>query len=128
MDIAGNETFDIDDYISMLNELEENMSHVPYPGKSHTKMPFWEILLKISLYVISISLAIFGNSLVILIVFRNKSLQTTTNFYLVNLAVADLMIALSCSWVHLVNNVTDGWVLGTFFCKINSFAQGTDSA
>ncbi len=38
--------------------------------------------------------------------------------------VAGLMVTVSCSWVHLVHDLTEGWVLGAFFCRLNSFAQG----
>ncbi|CAL1528678.1 unnamed protein product, partial [Lymnaea stagnalis] len=50
--------------------------------------------------------------------------QTTTNYYIVNLAVADCLIALTCSWPHLVNDLTPFWVLGSFFCTFNTFCQG----
>ncbi len=103
--------------------LEVNMSQLPYTGKIKV-VPAWEASLKIFLYVFSIVLALIGNSIVIFIVWRNKRMRTTTNYYLVNLAITDLMVALSCSWVHLVHDLTEGWVLGAFFCKFNSFAQG----
>ena len=35
------------------------------------------------------------------------------------------MVTVSCSWVHLVHDLTEGWVLGAFFCRVNSFTQGT---
>ena len=30
-------------------------------------------------------------------------------------------------WVHLVDDLTEGWVLGAFFCVFNTFAQGQSS-
>ncbi|KAK3089722.1 hypothetical protein FSP39_005898 [Pinctada imbricata] len=50
-------------------------------------------------------------------------MQTTTNYFIVNLAVCDIFVTVSCAWVRLVDNLTEGWVLGSFFCKFNSFAQ-----
>ncbi|KAL5018154.1 hypothetical protein ScPMuIL_003876, partial [Solemya velum] len=50
-------------------------------------------------------------------------MQTVTNYYIVNLAIADLMVTVSCSWVSLVDDITEGWVLGDFFCKLNTFTQ-----
>ena len=38
--------------------------------------------------------AIFGNSLVILVFVRYKSLQTVTNYYVISLAMADLLVGL----------------------------------
>nr|AKQ63065.1 orphan G-protein coupled receptor 59 [Platynereis dumerilii] len=98
-----------------------NMSGIPYPPI--IPKPTWEILLKSLFSALIIIAAILGNTLVIYIVWRNKRMRTTTNYFLVNLAVSDLMVTLSCTWVHLVDDLTEGWVLGAFFCKFNSFAQ-----
>ncbi|KAH3892525.1 hypothetical protein DPMN_016643 [Dreissena polymorpha] len=101
------------------NELNWNY---PVPLK---KVAIWEIILKITLYSLLILIAIVGNILIIVVVARNKRMQTTTNFFLVNLAVSDLLVTACCSWVRLVDDLTEGWVLGNFFCKLNSFAQVT---
>ena len=106
-----------------LSQTVFNMSWIPYRG--HLKViETWEVTVKVVMYVIVILLAVFGNFVVMIIVWRNKRLRTTTNYYLVNLAVADLMVTFSCTWVHLVHDLTEGWVLGALFCKFNSFAQG----
>ena len=86
--------------------------------------PLWEIIVKITIYSVLILTSLTGNSLVILVVLRNKRMQTTTNYFIVNLAVCDIFVTLSCAWVHLVDDLTEGWILGSFFCKFNSFAQG----
>lgn len=39
-------------------------------------------------------LTVFGNVLVVLGVFREKSLRTVTNYFIVSLAVADIMVAI----------------------------------
>ncbi len=96
---------------------------VPYPGEIQSR-PLWEIVLKCVAYGIIILLAFIGNLLVVFIVWQNKRMRTTTNYFIVNLAVSDLMVTSSCTWVHLVDDLTEGWVLGAFFCKFNSFAQG----
>lgn len=85
--------------------------------------PTWEIALKVACYVVSILLAIFGNILVIAIVVRNKRMRNTTNYYLVNLAAADLAIASLCMWTHVANDLTNGYPLGQWFCKANPFSQ-----
>lgn len=76
------------------------------------------------MYGLIILLALIGNIVVILVVARNKRMHTPTNYFIVNLAVSDILVTSMCTWVHLVHDVTEGWVLGAFFCKINSFAQG----
>ncbi|XP_069125505.1 QRFP-like peptide receptor [Argopecten irradians] len=86
-------------------------------------VPLLEAVIKVAVYSNIIVLSAIGNVLIILVVIWNKQLRTTTNFYIVNLAVSDLLVTLGCSWVHVVDDLTEGWVLGTFFCKFNSFAQ-----
>ena len=100
-----------------------NLTNIPYMGVLHTP-PIWEIAVKSTVVAIMILVALLGNSLVVYIVARDRRMHTTTNYFLVNLAVSDLMVTLSCSWVHLVDDLTEGWVLGAFFCKFNSFSQG----
>lgn len=98
-------------------------SQIPYQGVIK-QVPAWEIAIKSLFYAIIMVPAIAGNIMVILVVFRNTRMRTTTNYYIVNLAVSDILVTMSCSWVHLVNSVTNSWVLGSFYCKFNSFAQG----
>lgn len=93
-----------------------------YPG-SYKNYPQWEIALKISFVVLVEIVAIVGNILLILIVMGSKKMRTTTNYYIVNLAISDLLVALFPIWMHLVDDVTEGWVVGGFLCKFNPFMQ-----
>ena len=49
---------------------------------------YWTLVL-----VIIPALTLFGNSLVVLSVWREMSLRTATNYFIVSLAVADIMVA-----------------------------------
>jgi len=35
------------------------------------------------------------------------------------------MVTSLCTWVHVVGDLSHDWPLGAFFCKFNSFAQGS---
>ncbi|KAK7003352.1 cholecystokinin receptor type A [Biomphalaria glabrata] len=105
------------------NTTSLNLSKLPYPHTIEFK-PMLEMIFKTLLYVPIIVLTIIGNTIVIAVVAKNKRMQTTTNYYIVNLAVADCLIALTCSWTHLVDDLTPFWVLGGFFCTFNAFCQG----
>lgn len=97
---------------------------IPYLGEIK-KVPLYEIVLKSYLYAMIIFFSLVGNTLIIVVVLRHKQMRTTTNFYIVNLAVADILVTVFCTWVHLVNNLNNNnWVLGSFFCKFNTFSQG----
>ena len=86
--------------------------------------PVWEIAIKIAFYILAMTLDIFGNSVVILIIVLNRKMRTTTNTLIANLAFSDLMVACFCMWVHAGNQVTPNWPFGNFFCKVNTFFQG----
>lgn len=115
----------INDSLSSIvtDDLYDDTRSFPYPGKLK-QVPMLEAAAKITFYVLSILIALLGNLAVIITVYCRRSMHTTTNYYLVNLAISDLAVTLSCSWVHLVADLTEGWVLGSFFCKANSFVQG----
>lgn len=115
------ESMDYGNFTKFLEELD--YSELEYLGKRKL-IPHWEAVMKIVIYVVIMITAIIGNVLIILVVARDKRMRTTTNYFIVNLAVADLLVTAFCTWVHLVDNLTEGWVLGTFFCKMNTFAQG----
>ncbi len=80
-------------------------------------------VLKIALYMIIIIIALVGNTLIILVIAFNRFMRKSTNYFILNLAVCDLAILVSCVWVHIVMTVNKHWVLGKLFCKINSFMQ-----
>ncbi|XP_064457020.1 substance-K receptor-like [Ornithodoros turicata] len=85
----------------------------------------WWGHLKICVFVLTMTVSVLGNSGVILTVALNRSLRTTINYYLMNLAVADTIISVFCMWVHLVNHLFDWYVLGPFMCKVEGFTQMT---
>ena len=49
----------------------------------------------ITLYIVVIFTSVIGNALVIWTVVRNRHMRTVTNFYILNLAIADLLVSLS---------------------------------
>lgn len=112
------------DYDGSFFYFDYDLAQIPYPKEKKT-VPFLEALIKIVACTVTSVVSLVGNFLVILVVAYNKRLRTTTNFYIVNLAVADLLVTLSCYWVGTVADLTDGWILGAFFCKFNAFAQVT---
>ncbi|XP_076358990.1 neuropeptide SIFamide receptor-like [Tachypleus tridentatus] len=75
-------------------------------------------------YTIVFLIGIFGNSFVIAVVARSPRMRTTTNFFIVNLAVADILVVIFCLPATLVSNVFLPWILGWFMCKAVSYLQG----
>lgn len=71
-----------------------------------------------------------GNSLVIYVVIKFSKLQTVTNMYIVNLAVADECFLIGIPFL-LITMVQGSWIFGEFMCKtyliLTSINQFTSS-
>lgn len=66
---------------------------------------------------------LFGNALVCVAVYRNHSMRTVTNYFIVNLAVADFMVILFCLPATVLWDVTETWFLGEGLCKVLPYFQ-----
>lgn len=75
-------------------------------------------------YIIFFVLGIFGNSLVCFVVFRQKTMQTVTNFFITNLAIADVLLCLLCVPFTPLYTFMGTWVFGSALCFLVAFAQG----
>ncbi|CAL8263845.1 unnamed protein product [Lota lota] len=62
--------------------------------------------------------AIVGNILVILAVVCNRHLRTPTNYFIINLAIADLLLGTMVLPVSATLEILDYWVFGRIFCDI----------
>lgn len=71
------------------------------------------------LYAVVILFGIFGNSLVIAVVWKTRAMHTTTNYLLVNLAASDILVLLWCPSTYnfaVVGSVPTG-NLGDYLCR-----------
>lgn len=62
-----------------------------------------------------------GNLLVMIVVIMHRRMRTITNFFLTNLAVADLCVGLFCVYQNLSFYLTTHWAFGEFLCKMYHF-------
>jgi len=71
----------------------------------------------------------FGNIFIIIIVYKHRDLRKTMNYFIVNMAVSDLLFPLIVIPVNIVGLVTDSWQLrvsgnlGSSFCKLFYFSS-----
>ncbi|XP_044745570.1 orexin receptor type 1-like [Coccinella septempunctata] len=66
---------------------------------------------------------IVGNFLVCVAVYRNHTMRTVTNYFIVNLAVADFLVILFCLPPSVVWDVTMTWFFGVIMCKTVLYFQ-----
>ena len=53
-------------------------------------------------------LGVVGNSLIVWIVLFNPSMRNVTNYFIVNLAVADILVCVFCLPITLLSNLLSG--------------------
>ncbi|XP_076655672.1 orexin receptor type 2 isoform X2 [Halictus rubicundus] len=83
---------------------------------------FWDWMLIASHSVIFV-VGIVGNALVCIAVYRNHTMRTVTNYFIVNLAIADFLVLLLCLPFTVLWDVTETWFLGLTLCKAVPYLQ-----
>lgn len=79
-----------------------------------------KVLLAI-LYGIITFMSLVGNSLVIVTFAFDKHMRSVTNVFILSLAVADLIITLTCIPINLGSVFAQYWIFGPFACKLVPF-------
>ncbi|NXE22547.1 GPR19 protein, partial [Ardeotis kori] len=67
--------------------------------------------------------SIFGNSLVCLVIHRSRRTQSTTNYFVVSMACADLLISITSAPFVLLQLTYGRWMLGNGLCKLVRYIQ-----
>ncbi|ULT82813.1 hypothetical protein L3Y34_012213 [Caenorhabditis briggsae] len=89
------------------------------PGiESPLMVVLWRVAAGVFLPLVP-TMAVFGNVLVILSVYRERNLQTVTNMLIVSLAVSDLFVAIGVMSFGVYYEWNGfKWGLGSFFCHV----------
>uniref|UniRef100_A0AAR5QEL1 G-protein coupled receptors family 1 profile domain-containing protein n=3 Tax=Dendroctonus ponderosae TaxID=77166 RepID=A0AAR5QEL1_DENPD len=95
------------------------------PSKAMTVEKTWLhpwtffIALKITVMILIIVAALLGNLLVIVSVMRHRKLRVITNYFVVSLALADMLVAIWAMCFNFSVEVTGGqWIFGYFMCDV----------
>lgn len=84
-------------------------------------LPWWRQMIWTLLFAFMIIVATGGNLIVIWIVLAHKRMRTVTNYFLVNLSIADAMVStlnVTFNYTYMLNS---HWPFGTLYCKICQF-------
>ncbi|KAJ3613973.1 hypothetical protein NHX12_017551 [Muraenolepis orangiensis] len=79
--------------------------------------------LLVAAYSLIIAVSLCGNTAVCHVVVKNKRMHSATSLFIVNLAVADILITVLNTPFTLVRFVHSTWVFGRVMCHISRFVQ-----
>ena len=106
------------------------LKYMPYKCQDNPFALAWYFqFIYIVAFVSMVLVAAGGNIIVVWIVLAHKRMRTVTNYFLVNLAVADAAISLLNVLFNFVYMLYQHWPFGRFYCKFSLFiSNGTISA
>ncbi|XP_042908623.1 orexin receptor type 2 [Parasteatoda tepidariorum] len=118
----SNMSFTVNDSVVCTNEYcvsdEEYIAMIEdyiYPSSAE-----WVLII---LHVIVFVVGLVGNALVCVSVYRNHTMRTVTNYFIVNLALADFLVILVCLPPTVLWDVTETWFFGRMTCKLVLYLQ-----
>ncbi|XP_019864969.2 orexin receptor type 2-like [Aethina tumida] len=97
----------------------DNVTDVEDLGNSMVKVDYPLTIL----YVIVFVWALVSNILVIIIVWKYEYMRNVTNYFLVNLSVADLLVTLVCMPNAVYRAYTFLYSFGKLWCKISAYLE-----
>ncbi|XP_073531527.1 orexin receptor type 2 isoform X1 [Phyllobates terribilis] len=74
-------------------------------------------------YIAVFIIALIGNILVCVAVWKNHHMRTVTNYFIVNLSLADVLVTITCLPATLVVDITETWFFGKTLCKVIPYLQ-----
>ncbi|XP_032877973.1 orexin receptor type 2 [Amblyraja radiata] len=74
-------------------------------------------------YIVVFIVALIGNILVCVAVWKNHHMRTVTNYFIVNLSFADILVTIICLPASLVVDITETWFFGHALCKVIPYLQ-----
>ncbi|KAJ1184184.1 hypothetical protein NDU88_000994 [Pleurodeles waltl] len=114
-------TFDGSDLEDLFN-YSDDKSIIPgfdtTPCSDHERMDKYFL---VTLYCLVFLLSLVGNSLVVFVICYNRLKQSSTDVYLLNLAISDLLFAITLPFWAVYR--ADEWMFGAIMCKAISGLQ-----
>jgi hypothetical protein len=84
----------------------------------------YRLLFVVTPFVLVFFAAVLGNLLVIATLVIDRRMRTVTNAFLLNLAIADLLLGIFCMPFTLLGFIMRQFMFGAFMCKLVSYLQG----
>ena len=113
-----------------MNENSTIPPHGPMCDKDTAATEGW----KMFAYCFMATSSLVGNTLVCIVVYKNRNMRSTINYFIVNMAFSDLLFTISViprriSWLYSTSGrwFVEG-LFGSFLCKFHSFIQDVSTA
>ena len=87
-------------------------------NQNEPEIPLYTFILVLVFNSLIFIMGIAGNFLVVLVIARVRTMRTPTNFFLLNLSIADILVLLICQPAALMEFYSkDRWLIGEAMCK-----------
>ncbi|XP_019950964.1 cholecystokinin receptor type A [Paralichthys olivaceus] len=103
--------------IKNISDCEEEREPSPEPQDINQTV-------RIFLYSLIFLLSVLGNSLILVVLVRNRRMRTVTNLFLLSLSISDLMVSLVCIPFTLIPNLMRDFIFGAGICKLVMYFMG----
>ncbi|OXU22851.1 hypothetical protein TSAR_004596 [Trichomalopsis sarcophagae] len=101
--------------------LDVDTSQFLFPVQIWGMRPVWEVVVKVATLAPVVMISLIGNGCLIHAIFRNKTLHTTTNLFILNMAFADFGISLLCPGMFICIDIFQNYILHEIGCKFDGF-------
>ncbi|WAQ95698.1 RYAR-like protein [Mya arenaria] len=109
--------------VSSLDGINNNTSREQESSGPFQISEYVQVMI-IVMYTIVILIAIGGNSIVCYLVYAYKRMQTVPNYFIVNLAISDIIMALFCiPFTFIANLILNYWPFGEALCPAVLYIQ-----
>ncbi|XP_045136936.1 tachykinin-like peptides receptor 86C isoform X2 [Portunus trituberculatus] len=93
----------------------------PPPADRPYLLPWWQQLTWTLAFGAMLLVAVGGNAIVMWIVIAHRRMRTVTNYFLVNLSAADLLMAIFNCIFNFIYMLHSDWPFGAVYCTISNF-------
>ncbi|XP_070543876.1 QRFP-like peptide receptor [Ptychodera flava] len=109
-------------HILCSNESDLQPTDIPLNWLHSTVSPTVQYV-AIAVYSVAIALSLSGNLTVIAVLSRSERSRSNLDIYLMNLAVADIAMAIFCMPFTFISVMLQEWIFGDFMCPTVNFIQ-----
>ena len=129
LNLANSFCVSVNPKLKMDNELNSTtLGNSTKANMENLAVPLTSTVIKTMLYIIVLIFSSLGNTLVIIIVYRDPTLRSNVDIFIVNMAVSDLLIPIFAIPKRMSELfMSSRWLIdgrvGSFLCKFFPFAE-----